>query len=66
MRQLSADDPTQEVRVKLNELYEKVTNNIVSEIEKGNLPPWLKRMKARPSFASTEPPPVLRETALAA
>jgi glutathione S-transferase len=31
-----------------------------------NLPAWLKRMKARPSFASTEPPPVLRETALAA
>ena len=31
-----------------------------------NLPAWLKRMKARPSFAATEPPQFLRETALAA
>ena len=31
-----------------------------------NLPAWLKRMKARPSFAATEPPQFLKETALAA
>ena len=31
-----------------------------------NLPAWLDRMKARPSFAETEPPAFLRETALAA
>ena len=31
-----------------------------------NLPAWLNRMKARPSFAATEPPEFLRETALAA
>lgn len=31
-----------------------------------NLPAWLARMKSRPSFAATEPPAFLRETALAA
>lgn len=31
-----------------------------------HLGPWLARMKARPSFAATEPPHFLRETALAA
>jgi len=28
-----------------------------------NLRPWLKRMTARPSFAATQPPPMLREAA---
>jgi antirestriction protein ArdC len=27
--------------VRVQELYERVTNNIIVEIEKGNLPPWL-------------------------
>jgi glutathione S-transferase len=28
-----------------------------------NLPAWLERMKARPSFAATQPPEFLREAA---
>lgn len=31
-----------------------------------HLQPWLKRMVARPSFAATQPPAILREAALAA
>jgi antirestriction protein ArdC len=31
--------------LKIAELYESVTNNIIREIEAGNLPPWLKPWK---------------------
>lgn len=35
-------------------------------LEGTRLEPWLERMKARPSFAATEPPALLRSAALAA
>ena len=31
--------------MQVQQLYERVTANIISEIEAGNLPPWLKPWK---------------------
>lgn len=43
---LRADVPQQwRFAMRVNEIYERVTNNIISEIEAGNLPPWLKPWK---------------------
>lgn len=48
--------------MRVNEIYERVTNNIISEIEAGNLPPWLKPWKqgkrtgVMPINASTNAP----------
>jgi antirestriction protein ArdC len=41
---LSADVPQQEVRVKTSELYDRVSTNILAELQTGAIP-WLKPWK---------------------